>query len=190
MESQEAQSLPSQGSLQLAGSDNSWERFWAGEKISRSPEGGECLFSGRNSVKTNSLEGLTGAAPPFHLPGPAASLVEPFCTLPLKERACPSPTGNAQLKENLPVIHCGRKRGDSSQREEPQASDPGLLHLHSLVQGKSKLAKMVWSGSLTPRPLALAPRFVNNGCVTAGGTDTTACVRHEVLAWPRPTAVL
>ena len=88
MESQEAQSLPSQGSLQLAGSDNSWERFWAGEKISGSPEGGECLFSGRNSVKTNFLEGLTGAAPPFHLPGPAASLVEPFCTLPLKERGC------------------------------------------------------------------------------------------------------
>ena len=83
---QEAQSLTSRGSLQLAGSDDSWERFWVGEKVSGSPEGGECLFSGRKSVETNSLEGLTGAAPPFHLPGPAASLVEPFCTLPLQER--------------------------------------------------------------------------------------------------------
>ena len=49
---------------------------------------------------------------------------------------------------------------------------------------------MAWSSSLAPRPLALAPRFVNNGCVAAGGTDSTAHVRQEVLAWPQATAVL
>ena len=58
------------------------------------------------------------------------------------------------------------------------------------MQGESKLAKMVWSGSLTLQPLALTPRFVNTGCVTAEITDSTVRVRHEVLAWPRATAVL
>ena len=51
------------------------------------------------------------------------------------------------------------------------------------VQGKTKLAKMVWSGSTTPQPLLLAPGFVNNGYVIAEITYSTAHVRQEVLAW-------
>ena len=35
---------------------------------------------------------------------------------------------------------------------------------------------MVWSGSLDPRPLALAPRFVNNDYVTAEITYSTVPV--------------
>ena len=33
--------------------------------------------------------------------------------------------------------------------------------------GKEELARWPWSGSFTPGPLPLAPRFVNNGYVTA-----------------------
>ena len=45
---------------------------------------------------------------------------------------------------------------------------------------------MVWSGSLTPQPLALALCFVNNDCVTAEITYSTVHVPHEVLTWSRP----
>ena len=53
----------------------------------------------------------------------------------------------------------------------------------NLVQEKRKLAKMVWSGSLDPQPLALAPCFVDNDYVTAEITYSTAQAHHEVLAW-------
>ena len=46
--------------------------------------------------------------------------------------------------------------------------------------GESKLAKMVCSGSLTPR-------FVNNDYVKAEITHSTAPVCHEVLACSRAT---
>ena len=49
------------------------------------------------------------------------------------------------------------------------------------MQGKSKLAKTVWSGSLTPQPLALAPRFVNNNYATSEITCSTAHAGREVL---------
>ena len=48
------------------------------------------------------------------------------------------------------------------------------------MQVKRKLAKMVWSGSLAPGTLALAPRFVNNDYVTAEITYRLH-VSHEVL---------
>ena len=37
---------------------------------------------------------------------------------------------------------------------------------------------MMWSVSLTPQPLALAPRFVNNDYVTA---EFTHCTAHTCL---------
>ncbi|KAB0370312.1 hypothetical protein FD755_018274, partial [Muntiacus reevesi] len=43
--------------------------------------------------------------------------------------------------------------------------------------GKSKLAKMAWSGSLT---LAFVPRFINNDYVTAEITYSTAHAPHQV----------
>ena len=46
---------------------------------------------------------------------------------------------------------------------------------------------MALSGSLTLRPLILAPRFVNNVYVTAEITYNTAHARPEVLAWSRAT---
>ena len=49
------------------------------------------------------------------------------------------------------------------------------------MQVKRKLAKMVWSGSLAPGTLALAPRFVNTDYVTAEITYRLH-VSHEVLA--------
>ena len=44
---------------------------------------------------------------------------------------------------------------------------------------------MAWSGSPTPWPVALAPRFVNSAYVTAKLTYSTVHVHHEVLAWSR-----
>ena len=48
------------------------------------------------------------------------------------------------------------------------------------MSGKSKLAKMEGSGSLTPRPLALAPCFVNNDDVAAESTYTSGHACQEV----------
>ena len=58
------------------------------------------------------------------------------------------------------------------------------------MQGKSKFAKMVWSGSLIPQPLALAPRFVDNDYVTAEITYSTVHACHKVLAWSRMCVVM
>ena len=44
--------------------------------------------------------------------------------------------------------------------------------------GKSKLAEMAWSDSLAPWPLVPAPRFVNNGYVTA---ETTYALHRHVM---------
>ena len=52
------------------------------------------------------------------------------------------------------------------------------------MSGKSKLAKMAWSGSLT---LAFVPRFINNDYVTAEITYSPAHARHQVLTWTRTT---
>ena len=52
----------------------------------------------------------------------------------------------------------------------------------NLVQEKRKLAKMVWSGSLTSWPLTLTARFVNNDCVAAELTCSTAHTHQKVLA--------
>ena len=53
------------------------------------------------------------------------------------------------------------------------------------MSGKSKLAKMAWSGSFAPLPLTFAARFVNNDYVTAETTYSPAHARHEVLAGSR-----
>ena len=58
------------------------------------------------------------------------------------------------------------------------------------MQGKCKLAKMAWSGSLAPCPLALAPHFVNNDYVTAEIAYSTEHVHHEVFTWPWAIFVL
>ena len=60
-------------------------------------------------------------------------------------------------------------------------------NLHNLwggMQGKSKLAKMAWSGSLPPRSLAffVNKRFVNNDDVTLEITYSIAHARQEGLA--------
>ena len=44
---------------------------------------------------------------------------------------------------------------------------------------------MVWSGSLTPQPLAFALCFINNDCVTAEITYSTVRVPDEVLTLSR-----
>lgn len=49
---------------------------------------------------------------------------------------------------------------------------------------------MEGSGSLTPHPLTLAPRFVNNNYVTAEVPCSTAHACQEVLSRPRATFVL
>lgn len=49
---------------------------------------------------------------------------------------------------------------------------------------------MEGSGSLTPHPLTLAPRFVNNNYLTAEVTHSTEHACQEVLSWPRATFVL
>ena len=58
------------------------------------------------------------------------------------------------------------------------------------MQGKSKFAKMGWSGSLIPQPLALAPHFVDNDYVTAEITYSTVHACHKVLAWSRMCVVM
>ena len=47
------------------------------------------------------------------------------------------------------------------------------------LKGKSKLAKMAWSGSLVPWPLTLALRFVNDYVIA----EITFSTAHEVLPW-------
>lgn len=49
------------------------------------------------------------------------------------------------------------------------------------LQGKSKLARMAWSGSLTLQPHALAPHFANNDYVTALITWSAVHSHHQVL---------
>ena len=50
--------------------------------------------------------------------------------------------------------------------------------------GKEQISRMAWSGSLAPRPLTLALRFVNNDYVIAEITFSPA---HEVFPWSRAT---
>ena len=49
---------------------------------------------------------------------------------------------------------------------------------------------MVWSGSLSPRPLTLAPHFVNNGYIITELTYSTTHVHHVVPTWPQAMFVL
>ena len=49
--------------------------------------------------------------------------------------------------------------------------------------GETKLAKMAWSGSLTPQPLGLALRFVNNVYIRAEIACSTAHAHHKALTW-------
>ena len=70
-------------------------------------------------------------------------------------------------------------------------TEPQLLWCsHLVLLGKSKLANMTWSVSLTPWPLTLAPHFVNNDYVTAEITYSTVHVHHNVLIRPQATFVL
>ena len=48
---------------------------------------------------------------------------------------------------------------------------------------ESKLAKMVWPGSLAPHFRSWATRFVNNDYVTAELACITGHACHEVLVW-------
>ena len=55
---------------------------------------------------------------------------------------------------------------------------------------ETKLAKMVWPGSLAPQPLALALCFVHNDYVKAELMCITVHACHEVLAWTWVTSVI
>ena len=68
-----------------------------------------------------------------------------------------------------------------------EVDEENVTDVHIYTVGKGKLAKMVWSGSLTPGPLALTPQSVNNDYVRAEITYGTPHACHKALAWSQMT---
>ena len=68
--------------------------------------------------------------------------------------------------------------------------DVDFMSTVSICRERANQPRQRWSSSLAPRPLALAPHFVNNDYVTTEIIYSTAHVCHEVLAWPQATFVL